>query len=172
MAYFLSTVRLALRPLEDKDMDILYDYRNDDRCAKFQRGQITDREGILSMIRQEENCTLFQASDHRIAIVSNETDELVGDIKIMFQDTTITLGYTISYHHHRKGYAFEILSALVLALHQHFLKHEVICLVEPENTASTALLQKLEFEYLGYAPAITSKVYGKWAHPDENEGLV
>lgn len=123
------------------------------------------------MIQQEGECALFQPSDHRMAIVSRETDELVGDVKIMFRETTITLGYTISYHHHRKGYAFEILSALVPALHEHFPEHEVICLVEPENEASVALLQKLEFDYMGYAPAISSKVFGKWAHPDESGGL-
>jgi len=37
--------------------------------------------------------------------------------------------------------------------------------VDPENMPSIGLLQKLGFEDLGYAPKITSQVFGMWAKP-------
>lgn len=70
--------------------------------------------------------------------------------------------YTISYLHHRKGYAYEMLSALIDLLHAKFPCQEFICFVEPENTASINLLKKLGYEDMGYIEKIQSQMYGKW----------
>lgn len=167
MSYFLETQRLALRALRTEDADIIFDYRNDERCNKFQRWSIKDYEGVLAMVRQDLDCTLFQPTDHRVAIVDRETGDLVGDIMLFFKERTISLGYTISYRYHRQGYALEILSALIPALHEQFPDHEIIALVDPENKASIGLLKKLDFEDLGYAAPISSQVFAKWPIPEE-----
>ena len=36
---FFETERLVLRNVEAGDADIMYDYRNNETCARFQRGQ-------------------------------------------------------------------------------------------------------------------------------------
>ena len=55
-----------------------------------------------------------------IAVALKETDEMVGEIVVMPNDGTISLGYTFSYKHHRKGYAYESLQALIDHLHEIF----------------------------------------------------
>ncbi len=36
---FLETERLRLRNIEEKDLDIMYEYRNNQLCSRYQRGQ-------------------------------------------------------------------------------------------------------------------------------------
>ena len=89
----------------------------------------------------------------------------------MPNDGAITLGYTISYRHHRKGYAYEALHALTEKLHAEYPDLDFICFTERENVASMELLKKLGYEYMGYAPKITSEVFGKWVKPDAAEEI-
>lgn len=35
---FLETERLALRNLRAEDVDVMFDYRNNEVCARYQRG--------------------------------------------------------------------------------------------------------------------------------------
>lgn len=164
----LETQRLILRNFDINDLDALYDYRNDDRCARFQRWEAKDtaRDGLAAMIAEKADSGLFKAGKQQFAIALKEGGELIGDVTLFLENPTITLGYTISYKHHRRGYAFEILSALTQRLHESYPERELICLVETENLPSIGLLKKLGFEYLGYAAQIESQIYGKWALPE------
>ena len=47
---FLETSRLYLRPVAAKDVPVMYDYRNNEICARYQRGQIRDLSGITAMV--------------------------------------------------------------------------------------------------------------------------
>ena len=80
----------------------------------------------------------------------------------MPEDGTISLGYTFSYKHHRKGYAFEALSALIETLHAQYPDWDFISFTEPENEPSMALLRKLGSKDMGYVPSMESQVFGKW----------
>ena len=46
----LETQRLVLRDLCSGDAEVIHDYRNDDRCARYQRGQTKDFPGICSLV--------------------------------------------------------------------------------------------------------------------------
>ena len=91
-----------------------------------------------------------------------QTDEMVGEIVVMPKDGTISLGYTFSYKHHRKGYAFEALTALINMLHKQYPEWDFISFTEPENEPSMALLKKLGYKDMGYIPSMESQVFGKW----------
>ena len=41
---FIETNRLILRNVAAKDADIMYDYRNNEICARYQRGQIAEAQ--------------------------------------------------------------------------------------------------------------------------------
>lgn len=43
---FMKTDRLILRNVSPKDADIMYDYRNNEICARYQRGQTKDVPGM------------------------------------------------------------------------------------------------------------------------------
>ena len=76
-----------------------------------------------------------------------------------------TLGYTFSYRHHHKGYAFEALTTLIDLLHARYPQWDFISFTEPENKPSMALLKKLGYKDMGYLPDMESQVFGKWTTP-------
>ena len=168
---FLETNRLVLRNVAAKDADIMYDYRNNEICARYQRGQTKDYEGITALVEKRKNDVVSVESPFMVAVAFKETDERVGEIVVMPNDGTISLGYTFSYKHHRKGYAFEALTALVNLLHEQYPQWDFISFTEPENEPSMALLKKLGYKDMGYIASMDSQVFGKWTTPATDEEI-
>ena len=160
---FLETERLQLRNVQPKDVDIMFDYRNNELCARYQRGQTKDYEGIVDLVQRRQDDKMSVDAHFFVAVALKETDEMVGEIVVMPNDGTISLGYTFSYKHHRKGFAFEALTVLIDTLHERFPGWDFISFTEPGNEASRALLKKLGYKDMGYLPSKESRVFGKWA---------
>ena len=160
--FFIETARLILRNVAAKDADNMYDYRNNEICARYQRGQTKDYEGITALVEKRKNDIISTNTPFFVAVARKETDEMVGEIVVMPNDGTISLGYTFSYKHHRKGYAFESLTALINLLHEQYPEWDFISFTEPKNEPSMALLKKLGYKNMGYIPSMESQVFGKW----------
>ena len=158
----LTTERLVLRNFTEEDLESLLDYRNDERCFRWQRGQFRQAEPLLNLIRSSSADDLKHDGKKHLAIARKEDNLLVGDLFLSLAAPTITLGYTISYHFHRQGFAFELLSSLTERLHQLYPQREMVCCVEQENAASIALLQKLGFDSEGYSAAIDSLIFSRY----------
>ena len=159
---FIETARLILRNVAAKDADNMYDYRNNEICARYQRGQTKDYDGIVALVERRKDDVMSVDAPFMAAVALKETDEIVGEIVVMPKDGTISLGYTFSYKHHRKGYAFEALTALINMLHKQYPEWDFISFTEPENEPSMALLKKLGYKDMGYVPSMESQVFGKW----------
>ncbi len=162
----LQTARLILRNVEPEDAPIMYDYRNNDICARYQRDQIRDYAGIEMLIRRRAADQLSVENPAMLAVALRDTDEmidhLVGEIVVMPCEGTISLGYTFSYKHHRRGYAYEALSALIDYLHATYPAWDFVSFTDPQNTPSMNLLLKLGYRDMGYLPSKDSRVFGKW----------
>ena len=159
---FMETNRLILRNVAAKDAEIMHDYRNNEICARYQRGQTKDYDGIVALVKRRKDDVMSVDAPFMAAVALKETDEMVGEIVVMPKDGTISLGYTFSYKHHRKGYAFEALTALINILHKQYPEWDFISFTEPENEPSMALLKKLGYKDMGYIPPMESQVFGKW----------
>lgn len=168
---FLETERLILRNVAQKDVPIIHDYRNNDICARYQRGQTKDYAGIAELVTRRGGDTLSVDGPCMVAVALKDTDEMVGEIVVMPKDGTISLGYTFSYRHHRKGYAFESLTALIRLLHRRYPEWDFISFTEPENAPSMALLTKLGYRDMGYIRSMESRVFGKWTTPTTDEEI-
>ena len=162
---FLETERLCLRNLIPADLAALCDYRANEACRRYQRGRCTEPEALRALIASNARATLETPGPHTFAIAARADGRLVGDVFVRLEDPTISLGYTVSYRYHRRGYAFELLSALTARLHRLYPQRELVCCVEPENSASVALLHKLGFADEGYAAPLQSLIFSKWAVP-------
>lgn len=162
MSIFLKTQRLLLRNVSPKDADIMFDYRNNEICAKYQRDQTKNYKGIVALVEKRMHDVVSVNAPFMVAVALKDTDEMIGEIVVMPNDGTISMGYTFSYKHHRKGYAFEALSALVDMLHERYPAWDFICFTEVNNIASMALLKKLGYKDMGYLPSLESQVFGKW----------
>ena len=140
----------------------MFDYRNNELCARYQRGQTKDLPGITALVEKRKHDTISTDAPFLLAVALKDTEEMIGEIVVMPSDGAISLGYTFHYAHHRKGYAYEALSVLINDLHKRFPDWEFISFTEPGNTASMALLRKLGYEDLGYVPKLESQAFGKW----------
>lgn len=154
----LSSTRLSIRKFKETDLNTLYSYRNDADCAKYQRWENTTLEQLRDVIQKQQHRKL-EDGDIQLAIARHDTDELIGDVYIAIKGHTITLGYTILPKHQRKGYAYEVLSSLILRLFNKYKGFEIVCLVHPDNHPSIKLLEKLNFTNEGYEEKIDSLIY-------------
>lgn len=102
-----------------------------------------------------------------LAVEQKNSGKMIGEIVVMPNDGCFSIGYTFHYAHHRKGYAFEALSALTDLLHEQYPDMEFISFTEPENIASMNLLKKLGYSNLGYEPKVESQVFGKWLKDED-----
>ena len=159
---FLETERLRLRNVAKKDAEIIFDYRNNEICARYQRGQTKDYAGICTLVERRKADIISVDEPFFVAVALKDSDEMVGEIVVMPNEGTISLGYTFSYKHHRNGFAFEALRALTEMLHENYPDWDFISFTEPENVASMALLKKLGYKDMGYLPSKESQVFGKW----------
>lgn len=159
---FYRTERLMIRNVDEKDVPIIYDYRNNEICARYQRGQVKEWNEIQDLVTKRKNDVLSIRSHSMLAVALKDSDEMVGEIVVMPNDDCISLGYTFSYKHQRKGYAYEALSVLIEKLHAAYPDYEFVSFTEPENKASIALLEKLGYTHLCYSEKLNSEVYGKW----------
>ena len=163
----LETERLILRNLKPTDAEVMYDYRNDIRCSRHQRGQIKDLPGIRELIYKRMDASITDQDNFVVAVERKDAKEMIGEIVVMPNDGCFSLGYTFHYAHHRQGYAYEALSLLVNLLHERYPQMEFISFTEPENTASMALLRKLGYADLGYSQKVESQVFGKWLQDED-----
>ena len=162
----LKTERLHLDNLRIADVKIITAYRNDPQCAKYQRWEDTSEEAVTAFAKTFENSVwLSKEEEQHYAIRAGEN--LAGDLSYFYneEDRCVTLGITIAPEHQRKGYAKEILSAVVDAVRKNYPALDIVALIDPENAASIALFEKLGFERECYAEKIQSFVYvisGSW----------
>ena len=163
---FIETDRLTLRNVAVKDIDTMYDYRNNEICARYQRGQTKDYEGIVALVEQRKGDVMGVNAPFMVAVALKDTDDMVGEIVVMPKDGTISMGYTFHYAHHRRGYAFEAISALINLLHETYPEWDFICFTEPENEPSKALLLNLGYKDMGYIPSMDSRAFGQWTTPN------
>ena len=163
----LETERLLLRNTQPEDAKVMFDYRNHEICARYQRGQTKDMSGIQTLVERRSKDDIGEHENFLIAVEKKATGEMVGEIVVMPNDGCFSIGYTFHYNHHRKGYAFEALSYLINLLHQRYPEMEFISFTEPENFASMALLRKLGYADLGYSSKVESQVFGKWLKDED-----
>ena len=163
---FLKTERLILRNVQPKDLEILYGYRNQEACIRFQRGQVRGREELRELIQKRSRDRISLEKSCFLCVALQKTDRMAGEILLMPSEETFSLGYTFASEQQGRGYACEALSALLTELHNRWPEWDSICFTEPGNLPSRRLLEKLGYEDLGYLPSRTSQVYGKWLRSD------
>lgn len=158
----LETQRLHLRNVMPCDVDIMFDYRNNEICSRYQRGQTKTREGIEELVQRRKDDQISVETPFMLAVARKESNEMIGEIVVMPNENTFSLGYTFSYKYHRQRYAFEALTTLIEFLHEKYNDWEFISFTDPDNQASMGLLKKLGYKDLGYIPSMESQAFGKW----------
>lgn len=159
---FLETQRLILRSMAAQDAAVMFDYRNNEICARYQRGQTREYDAICKLLERRENDVISVDAPFMLAVALKQSNLMIGEIVVMPKDGTISMGYTFHYNYHRQGYAYEALTALTDLLHERYPSWEFISFTDPDNGPSMALLTKLGYKNMGYLPHMESQVFCKW----------
>ena len=151
----IETNRCILRCFEEKDLDSFMIYRNNDEWMKYQsfKNLTKDeyRKALLVPLNMENGIQL--------AIADKTTDNLLGDLYLLKEEKTISIGYSINPFYSRKGYISEVLKELLPKLKEHYSDCKIIAMTEKENIPSKNLLLKLGFGYDGWIEEWQTEVY-------------
>ena len=135
-----ETQRCRIRPFEEGDIEAFMAYRNNLDWMQFQ--------GFKGKKYLEYKAALLMQPNFnngvQLAVVLRQTGELLGDLYLKLEKNTAWIGYTIAPQFARQGFAFEVVTQLLLELKQAGLTL-VKAEVEEQNLASIALLKKLGF---------------------------
>lgn len=139
----LITERCTIRAMEAQHIDDFMLYRNNLDWMRYQ--------GFKGLTRREyEEALLVEQSPDKgmqLAILSNATGRLIGDIYLKRREDTFWVGYSVNPAYARRGYAREAVTAVIGWMRRQGAAR-VSAGVLPGNAASMGLLAKLGFAYV------------------------
>ena len=153
----METPRLLLRPFTTADAPTMHAIYSDLEVMRFVgNGPVASLPATEKMLRDY--------ADHQVrrgfsfwGVVERASGALVGDAGLYEgSGAEVELGYTLARTAWGRGYATEAARAWLEAAFRVHGLDEVVALVEPANTGSIRVLEKL-----GLAPAGTRVAYGR-----------
>ena len=145
----ITTDRLVVRPAELGDEAAIYFYRSNFVDNKYQ-GWFPDsieevREHIVSNHSQNVDISGMWL---QFAIIDISANKLIGDIGVNLSKDSVQVevGCTLDKAFQGKGYATEALGAMVDYLFRTLKKHRITASIDPRNTASIRMVERLGFK--------------------------
>ncbi len=144
----LVTDRLIIRQLEPSDAEAFWAYKQLPEAVRFQTWRpksLAEVERFVEEMHAVKPCT--PDAWLQVAVCLKDSGVMVGDVGLHFLEDTaqMEIGYTISPHHQRKGYATEAVRVILDYLFATLGKHRITASLDPRNAASAAVLEKLGF---------------------------
>ncbi len=144
----IYTDRLLIRQLEPADAEAFWAYKQMPEAVRFQTWRPTSLYEVEQFIRKMRGIAPCTPDTWlQVAVCLKDCGTMIGDVGLHFlaDSTQMEIGYTISPHHQRKGYATEAVRAILGYLFDTLGKHRVTASLDPRNASSAAVLEKLGF---------------------------
>lgn len=143
----LTTERLLIRNFAPADAEAFFAYKALPASTAFQFWRPKTLGEIEEFISRMQSVETDAAGEWlQLALCAREGGALVGDAGIHFVDKEqAEIGYTLSPAHRGRGYATEAVPAILGYLFEPLQKHRVSASVDPRNTPSAAVLERLGF---------------------------
>ncbi len=150
----VRTDRLVLRELEEADWGAVHSYASDSEVVRYMDwGPNTEDDTKKFIQRAIEGQREQPRKNYELAIVLKEDGRLIGGCGIHVSDPNNRegmIGYCLSRHFWRKGYATETAKALLRFGFDHLNAHRIFALCDPENVASAHVLEKAGMQQEGH----------------------
>lgn len=147
------TERLILRKMTPEDREAIFRYRSDADTNRFQ-SWIPETSGeVEEFIKNHIKDFNVPGTWFQLLIAEKDSGSVIGDIGVHFigsDGQQAELGITVSKEYHHKGYASEALKGIIGYLFQEFGKHRITASVDPRNTASMKLMERVGFRKEGH----------------------
>jgi RimJ/RimL family protein N-acetyltransferase len=163
----LTTPRLQLRALRRADASVLHAWRNDEKVARYQDWPIPYHLVDAERLVADQAGVTGPRAGRVVHLGVEHAGELIGDIAVGLDETgsLAAIGYTLRADHQGKGFGVEAVGALVDALMARGV-HRIAATMDPRNTASAMLLERLGFRYEGRARQGVL-IRGSWEDGDQ-----
>ena len=139
----LSTARCNVRPFIEADIDAFMAYRNNMGWIKYQEFKGLTKQEYTKVLLEN----YFLTDGMQLAIICKQSNVLIGDLYLKQEGNICWIGYTITPQESRRGYIYEVVSAVICFL----ASQGTTCIkagVTIGNDASVSLLKKLGFIFL------------------------
>lgn len=160
----LETKRTRIRPIKITDNKQLFAYRSDAEANKYQGWIPKNMEEVDEFIAKNPTQINKAETWFQLVIIDKDSDDIIGDIGLHFVDKEnlqMELGCTIRKEDHGKGFATEVMRTTINFLFKELKKHRIITSIDPRNTNSLKLVERLGFRKEGHFKE-SLLIDGKW----------
>ncbi|WP_107037427.1 GNAT family N-acetyltransferase [Brumimicrobium mesophilum] len=144
----IESDKIKLRPIEAQDNAKVFSYRRDSVTNKYQGFVPKALHEVDAFIAKNPTDFNQPESWFQLVIIKKESNEIIGDIGIHFigdDGFQCELGCTLSKKHQGKGFATDAMKITIDYLFTSLNKHRITASVDPKNTDSIRLLERLGF---------------------------
>lgn len=144
----IVTDRLILRDLGPADAEFVLLYRSDPEVSRYQSWEPASVDQLRSYFEELAGMDPdTPGAWYQLGIVLRSGGELIGDcgIHILDDPRQAEIGITVARRFQCRGYATEALRAIVGYLFGKLRKHRISASIDPRNTGSIRLMQRLGF---------------------------
>ncbi|KTD07567.1 GNAT family N-acetyltransferase [Legionella jamestowniensis] len=147
MTYLITTKRLGLRPMRKEDITYLETLDKDPEVKKYYpEGTLSCHE--IKEYMKECQCNFENKNLPCLVIFTLKTDKFVGEAYFDELETgEIKVGYLFHKKYWNKGYATEVLKALLEWAKHNIDSDYIIAYADKSNTASLRVMEKCGMQY-------------------------
>jgi len=159
----LQTKRCIVREMTTADVPSFYEIYREPSITAYMEDLFPDPEQETEYVKSYIK-NVYEFYEYGLwTIIDRQSGRIIGRAGLSWREETETteLGYVIAVPFQRKGYAFEVCSAILQYAWEELELEEVSAYVKGENEASIGLCKKLGFQYAGEI-FIRDKYYEKW----------
>ncbi|MCX6127389.1 MAG: GNAT family protein [Proteobacteria bacterium] len=142
----ITTDRLLFRPLTIDDANFLFEYRSNPSVSEFQNWVPSQVEDAIHFIKKNESTEMDTPDSWlQLAIAEKESSQIIGDFGIHFleaENPQCEIGFSIAPKFQNIGYGTEAVAGVLRVLFADLKKHRVFASVDPNNLASSRVLEK------------------------------
>lgn len=140
--------RILVRPFRQADTLAFLAYRQDKKVSLYQGWQDYSLKDAQDFVEWASK-TSIASGKTQCALVLKESNALMGDIYLNFEDSHIDIGYTCATSYQKKGYMTEILSVVLAQLQQTY-NLRIRAEIDARNTDSIRLRERLGFKQIDF----------------------
>jgi RimJ/RimL family protein N-acetyltransferase len=162
----ILTERLVLRPFEAADLDAVHDMQSRPEVVRYLYWQPRDRREAKASLKRKMGLTrIDKAGDVlNLAVTERSGGVVIGDVMLTYTSALhqqAELGYLFSPAVHGQGYATEATAIMVDLAFDVVDVHRVFAHLDPRNTPSARLLERLGLRLEGHLVQ-NEMVKGEW----------
>jgi RimJ/RimL family protein N-acetyltransferase len=145
----LATERLVLRSFLPRDVDDVLAYRSQPDVVRYIPGEPKTREQVVDMVAHSATAGLVDERHTHITLAVDLAGRVVGDVMLALNGLDgsdgkqVELGWVFTPDVQGQGYATEAARALAEVAFSEVGAHRVWAQLEPENTASSRICERL-----------------------------